>query len=160
MLWAQSATQGYTRAKSGETAHTRPHECYPEPVETKYRPVNESCLISVPGINHSDLYRNMRESRWVDYAANSPAAAANELNSPYWTEIAYFVSNSIVSPSSEWQATLLANQHAQRRPTFVFVFCFCFWGLLLQYTQFRMDKTVYSNDSNARLFMVPHLIRH
>ena len=89
------------RAKSEQIAHTRLHEYYPESVETNYRPLNESCLISVPGINQSYSYRNMRASRWEEYAAISQAATANELNSPYWTDIAYFVSNNIVSPSSE-----------------------------------------------------------
>ena len=34
----------------------------------------------------------MRQSRWVDYAASFQVSATSELNSPHWTEIAYFVS--------------------------------------------------------------------
>ena len=51
------------------------------------------------------------------------------------------------------------SQSARAEETdFIFYFKF-FKGLLLPYIEFRMDKTMYSNYSNDRLFMAPHLIR-
>ncbi|KAK7115024.1 uncharacterized protein [Littorina saxatilis] len=77
----------------GKKDQTRPSFC-DDQVQRKHVPERGippeiQQIIDDYRTNHSDSYRNMRTSRWIDYATSAPAAAASELSSPYWMETAY-----------------------------------------------------------------------